>query len=60
MPRTDPSPETREALQRALEVTEKVIVKTGRARNGELSGIISKVNSRRRSSRTSKVGKPNG
>ena len=60
MPRTDPTPETREALQRALEVTEKVIVKTGRARNGELSGIISKVNSRRRSSRTSKVGKPNG
>lgn len=60
MPRTDPTPETREALQRALEVTEKVIVKTGRSRNGELSGIIAKVNSRRRSSRTSKVGKPNG
>ncbi len=53
MPRADPTPETREALQRALEVTQKVVIKTGRPRNGELSGIINKVNSRRRSSRTS-------
>lgn len=54
MRKAGPSEAAIEALKRARELTEQIPVKSARARNGDCSGILAKINSRRRSSRTSK------